>query len=78
MQESNQKQLGKIQNLKNKTKKMVARAMIDEAEKEIENLRRNSNDIFKLVKSMQKNGKDAKSGRCIRDEKGRLGLSITD
>ena len=35
-------------------KKMVARTMKDEAEKKIENLGRNPNNIFKFVKSMQK------------------------
>ena len=36
--------------LKIKAKKLVVRAMKDEAEKEIENLGRNSNSICKFVK----------------------------
>ena len=37
---------------------MVDSAMKNEAEKKIENLGRNPNNIFKFVNSMQKNGKD--------------------
>ena len=46
---------------------MAARAMKEEAEKE--NRGRNPNNIFKFVKSMQKDGKDVKDGQCIKDKK---------
>ena len=51
---------------------MVARAMKDEAEEEIENLDKNPDSIFKFVKSMQKNNKDVDCGRYISNERGRL------
>ena len=47
---------------------MVARAMKEEAEKKIENLCGNPNNV-KCVKSMQKDGKDVEGGQCIRDER---------
>ena len=53
---------------------MVAWAMKDEAEKEIENLGRNPNNIFKFVKSKQKVGKDVAGGQCMRDEIRKIGF----
>ena len=48
----------KYKALRSKAKKMVARAMNNEDEKENEKLGRNPNNIFILVKSMQEVGKD--------------------
>ena len=64
--------------LKNKAKKIVASAMKKEAEREIDNLSRNPNNIFKFLKRMRKDGKDVEGGQCIRDERGKLGLSAID
>ena len=41
--------------------------------KEIGNLGKISNNIFKFVKSMQIDGKDVEGGQCIRNARGRLG-----
>ena len=54
---------------------MVAKTMKDKTKKVIENLRKKLKNIFKFVKSMQK---DIEGGQCKRDERGRLGLSTMD
>ena len=63
---------------RNLARKTVAKAMKAEAEKELKNLRRNPNDIFKLVRRMKKDGKDVESGRCIKGKDGKLGFSESE
>ena len=76
MQEPIHEQLGKIQSLKNTAKKMVARAMKDDTERDCKP-QKNYN-IFQYVKSVQKDGKDVEGGQCIKSKRGRSGLSATD
>jgi len=52
--------------------------MKEETEKEMEKFGRNTNNIFKFVKPVKKDGKDIEGGQCIRDNGGRLGLTSTD
>ena len=59
-------------------KKVVVRAVKNEAEKDIENLGRNPYNIFRFVKSLQKDGKVVENGQCMRYERGRLGLPAMD
>ena len=65
----------KYRKQRNLTRKVVAKAMKREAEKELENLRENPNTIFKLVKRLKKDGKDVEGGRCLRGKDGRLGFT---
>ena len=51
---------------------MVAKAMKQEAEEEMKVLYNKSNDVFKLVKFMRRDGKDINGGGCMKDNDGRL------
>ena len=48
----------------NQTKKVIAKAMKTEAEKEMEELHEKPNKIFKFVKFMKRDGKDVEGGKC--------------
>ena len=61
--------------MRNQTKKVIAKAMKTEAEKEIEELREKPNKVFKLVKLMKRNGKDIKGRKWIKGRDGRIGFS---
>ena len=64
--------------LKKKAKKVVARTMKIEAEKELNELGKTPNSIFKFLKSMKRDGKDVEGGSCLRDSAGRLAFSEDD
>ena len=64
--------------MKNQTKKVVARAMRRETEKQLKGLEEKPNGVFKLVKCMKKDGKDVDEERCIRGRDGRLAFSEKD
>ena len=68
----------KYENIKNRTKKVVANSMRKEAEKELTQLNQKTNNIFTLVKFMKKDEKDIERGRCIRGKDGRLGFNEKD
>ena len=68
----------RYQNIKNRTKKMVANSMRKEAEKELTKLNKKTNNIFTLVEFIKKDGKDVEGGRCMRGKDGRLGFSEKD
>ena len=53
----------RYKNMKNRAKKVVAKAMKEAAERE---LSEHPNKVFKLVKSMKKDEKDVEGGRCMR------------
>ena len=59
-------------NMKNRAKKVVSKAMKAAAKRELGELSKHPNRVFKLVKSMKKDGKDVEGGRCIRGSDGRL------
>ena len=54
------------------------KAMKEAAERVLRELSEHPNKVFKLVKSMKKNGKDVEGGRCIRGNDGRLNFSEKD
>ena len=56
---------------KNRAKKVAA-------EQELGELSEHPNKVFKLVKSMKKDGKDVEGGRCMRGSDGRLNFSKKD
>ena len=62
----------RYKNMKNQGKKVVAKAM---KEQELEELREYPNKVFKLVKSMKKDGKDVEGGRCMRGSDGSKNFS---
>ena len=64
--------------MKNQTKKVVARAMRRETEKQLKGLEEKPNGVFKLVKCMKKDGKDVDGERCMRGRDGRLAFSEKD
>ena len=64
--------------MKNRTKKVVANSMRNEAEKELTKLNKKPKNIFALVKFMKKDEKDIEGGRCMRGKDGRLGFSEKD
>ena len=68
----------RYKNMKNRAKKVVARAMRGEAEKRLSELSENPNKVFKLVKKMKKDGKDVEGGRCMRGSDGKLSFSEKD
>ena len=59
---------------RNRTKKVVAKAMKEAAEEEMKVLHNKSNDVFELVKFMRKDGKDINGGGCMKDKDGDLWL----
>ena len=65
----------RYKNMNNRAKKVVAKAVKEAAERELSG---HPNKVFKLVKSMKKDGKDVKGGRCMRDSDGRLNFSVKD
>ena len=64
--------------MRNQTKKVIAKAMKTEAEKEMEELREKPNKIFKFVKFMKRDGKDAEGGKWIKGRDGRISFSQED
>ena len=52
--------------LKKATKKAVTRAMKEEAVREINEIGRNPNNVFRLVKEMKIESTDVVGGRCMR------------
>ena len=64
--------------MRNRAKKVVARAMKVRAEKEMEDFGKMPNNVFKFVNSMKKDGRDIEGGRCMRDKDGRLGFCEDD
>ena len=63
---------------RNRTRKVVAKAMKQAAEDEMKVLYNKSNDVFKLVKFMRRDGKDTNGGGCMKDKDGRLVVSEKD
>ena len=57
---------------------MVATAMKQATEEEMKVLYSKSNDVFKLVKFIRRDGKDINGGGCMKDEDGRLVVSEKD
>ena len=53
----------RYKNMKNRTKKVVAKAMKEAAERELRELSEHPNKVF--VKSMKKDRKDVEGGRCM-------------
>ena len=51
--------------MRNQTKKVIAKPMKTEAEKEMGELREKPNQIFKFVKVMKRDGKDVEGGKWI-------------
>ena len=52
--------------------------MKESAKREMRELREHLNKVFKLVKSMKKDGKDVEGGRCMRSSDSRLNFSEKD
>ena len=57
---------------RNETKKVIAKAMRQEAEEAMNVLCTKPNDVFKLVKFMRKEGRDIDGGGCMKDKEGDL------
>ena len=64
--------------MRNRAKRVVAKAMKEEAVQELKELDKSPNEVFKFVKSMKKDGKDVEGGRCMRGSDGRLSFSERD
>ena len=64
--------------MKNRAKKVVMKAMKKVAEQELRELSEHPNKVFKLVKSMKKDGKDVEGGRYMRGSDSRLNLKEKD
>ena len=64
----NKNNYGKARN----QRKVVAKAMKQAAEEEMNVLCDKPNKVFKLVKFMKKDGKDTNGGGCMKDKDGRL------
>ena len=63
---------------RNPTKKVVAKAIKQAAEEEMKVLYNKSNDVFRLVKFMRRDGKDINGGGCMKDKDGRLVVNEKD
>ena len=57
---------------RNEIKKIIAKAMKQEAEEEMSVLCTKPNDVFNFVKFMRKEGRDIESGGCMKDKDKRL------
>ena len=57
---------------RNETKKVIVKAMKQEAEEEMNVLCTKPNDVFKFVKFMRKEGIDIEGGGCMKDKDGKL------
>ena len=64
--------------MRNQTKKVIAKAMKTEAEKQMEELHKKSNKIFKFVEFMKRDGKDVEGGKWVKGRDGRIGFSQED
>ena len=64
--------------MKNWAKRVVLKAMMEAAERELRELSKHPNKVFKLLKSMKKDGKDVEGRRCMRGCDGRLDFSEKD
>ena len=64
--------------MRNQTKKVIAKAMKTEAEKEMEEIREKPNKIFKFVKFMNWDGKDVEGGKWIKGRDGGIAFSQED
>ena len=64
--------INKYRKARNETKKVIAKAMRQEAEEEINVLCTKPNDVLKFVKFMRKEGRDIDGGGCMKDKDGRL------
>ena len=63
---------------RNETKKVIAKAMKQEAEEEMSVLRTKPNDVFNFVKFMRKEGRDIEGGGCMKNKDERLVVSEKD
>ena len=57
---------------RNETKKVIAKAMKQEAEEEMNAPCTKPNDVFKFVKFTRKEGSDIEGGGCMKDKDGNL------
>ena len=64
--------------MRNQTKKVIAKAVKTEAEKEMEELHEKPNKVFKFVKFMKRDGKDVEGEKWIKGRDGRIGFSQED
>ena len=53
---------------RNETKKVIAKAMKQEAEEEMNVLCTKPNNVFQFVKFMRKRGRDIEGGDCMKDK----------
>ena len=56
----------RYKHMENRARKVVTKAMKEAAEPELRELSEHPNKVFKLVKSMKKDGKDVERGRYMR------------
>ena len=56
----------RYKNMKNRAKKVVAKAMKETTEQQLRKLSEHPNKVFKLVTSIKKDGKDVEGERCMR------------
>ena len=68
----------RYKNMKNRAKKVVAKAMKKEAEQEVRDLCENPNKVYKSLRLMKQEGRDVEGGRCMRGSDGRLNFSEKD
>ena len=68
----------KYRKARDETKKVIAKAMRQEAEEEMNVLRTRPNDVFKFVTFMRKEGRDIDGGDCMKDKDGKLVVSEKD
>jgi len=57
---------------------MVARATKVDPEREMKELDKKSNNGFKFMKTIKKDGRDVEGGRCVRDTNRKLGCTEDD
>ena len=70
--------IGQHRKARNETKNVIAKAMKQDAEEEMNVLCTKPNDVFKFVKFMRKEGRDIEGGGCTKDKDGRLTVSEKD
>ena len=70
--------VAKYKRLKNPTKRVVAKVMKREAEQKLTNLEKRPNEAYKFMKTLKREGKDVRGGRCMKGRDGKLRFSEED
>ena len=64
-QNNTEENKGRYESMKNEAKKAVSKAMLEEAEVALSELKCCPNGMFRLVKGLMSDSKEVEGGRCV-------------